>query len=316
VEAIMNGTIRRACAWLVSIGVVMIPFDEVILAIDPSDARIASASITEVADASSVPSSVTEPAGSMAPPSGLAAAIRRAASDMARDPLPVPPPRTRHSFAAAAGGQGNGSLDSRQATGALLLIGGVASLVVTFAGALPAYGDKNCSSASVYDTQDCRRLRAAGLGFGISGIVATAVGIGLLLSGRSGQSSSAGGGTPQPSTANGGFVGSSRAARQAIDEINAQPHGDIPAPQISGRCSGGSTSGVTIHNATAYPLNLYLAGAENQTPSLNPGATVNLRLQPGRYDVGARVSAPNVRPFSGVWDFAKGCPYGYQFYVQ
>jgi hypothetical protein len=103
-------------------------------------------------------------------------------------------------------------------------------------------------------------------------------------------------------------------ARQAIDQIRVEAHGEIPPPQATGRCSGNATT-ISIQNGTLYPLNVYLSGPESQTVTLNSGATTNLRLQPGHYDVGARVSAPNVLPFAGGWNLGKGCPYGSQFYV-
>jgi len=160
----MKATMRRICVWSVCVGVAMIAFEEVVFASDPGNSRPVSASRAEIVVSPPIPPAVAGSPGSTARSSDLAASIQRAASDLVRQQLPVPYPRARNAFASAGGGQRNGSLDSRQGAGAILLIGGVASLVVTFAGAFPAHGDKNCSSASVYDTQDCRRLRAAGLG--------------------------------------------------------------------------------------------------------------------------------------------------------
>lgn len=103
-------------------------------------------------------------------------------------------------------------------------------------------------------------------------------------------------------------------AREAIDEIRAGSHGDIPPPQATGRCSGAMAT-VSIQNQTTYALSVYLAGPDSHTLTMNPGGSTSVRLTEGHYDIGARVAAPHVAPFSGGWDLGRGCPYASQFYI-
>jgi hypothetical protein len=174
-----------------------------------------------------------------------------------------------------------------------------------------AYGrSETCKTSGPGGTSEC------GLALTL-GVALVGVGILFLLTmGSKGRGASSGSQPAQPSLhpsdAPGGVA--EDAARQEITHIREGVHGDLPMARVVGRCSGVVTT-TTVENRTGYPLYLYLSGPESRTLAIDPGRTVDLRLEPGRYDVAARVSAPNVRPFAGGWELSRGCPYGSTFYI-
>ncbi len=102
-------------------------------------------------------------------------------------------------------------------------------------------------------------------------------------------------------------------ARQAIEEINRGAHETVPAPQVTGRCSG-NTATLRVQNQTPAALSLYLSGPTSQAVVVDAGGVGTLKIAAGHYDVGARVATPNVRPFSSTWDLL-GCPYNSLFFL-
>jgi hypothetical protein len=196
--------------------------------------------------------------------------------------------------------------------------------VATFAGIFPAYNARNCTSARVYDTSDCQKLRAAGIGLGIGGVVAAFVGFVLLMSGGTTQAAGAGGtkqaagGGTYAQAPSGGFQppesSASDAAREAIDEIRSQNPGTIPPAQVTGRNNGGATT-LDVKNTTEYTLHVFLSGPRSAVLNLPPGYSQTLTIVPGQYEIAARVDAFNVRPFYGTQPFSGGNAYGETFYI-
>lgn len=250
-----------------------------------------------------------------------------------RDFPGVPPRRlfadaalARYARAAGAVSQGSAATPLRpsQTAGVVLFIGGIASVVGAFGGVLPEYGKRNCTSTRLYDTLDCRKLRAAGLGFGIGGIVATVAGLALMLNGGTGRQST-GGGTVVPVASVAPvlppsadrFSGSAYAdpARQNIDEIRSQNPGALPPAEVTGRNRGGATT-LSVKNDTQYTLHVFLAGPQSQVLDLLPGYNQTITIVPGQYEIAARVDAWNVKPFYGTQPFNGGNAYGESFYIQ
>lgn len=93
-----------------------------------------------------------------------------------------------------------------------------------------------------------------------------------------------------------------RAIDAAAAAIQAGQHQPIPAPQALSRDVAGSVSEVRSANETAHRLELLYSGPTSQRLVLEPGARGEVRLQPGRYLVTARVTDPSARilPFAGA----------------
>jgi len=104
-------------------------------------------------------------------------------------------------------------------------------------------------------------------------------------------------------------------ARTAIDQIRGGAHGEIPPAQAVGTNPGGVTT-TSVRNGTQYTLYFYIAGPVARSLEISPGQTQELRLVPGRYEVGARVSAQNVTPFYGVQNYGQGTAYSETFYIR
>jgi hypothetical protein len=104
-------------------------------------------------------------------------------------------------------------------------------------------------------------------------------------------------------------------ARAATDQIRSAVHGEIPPAEAVGTNSGGVTT-TTVRNGTQYTLYFYLAGPVARSLVISPGQAQNLRLVPGRYEIGARVASPDVTPFYGVQNYGKGTAYSETFYIQ
>jgi hypothetical protein len=104
-------------------------------------------------------------------------------------------------------------------------------------------------------------------------------------------------------------------AQTQMDQIRNGSHGTIPPAEAVGRNAGGVTT-TTVRNGTQYTLNFYLVGPVSRSLVISPGQAENLHLPPGSYEVGARVSSPDVSPFYGVQNYDPGTAYSENFYIQ
>jgi hypothetical protein len=89
----------------------------------------------------------------------------------------------------------------------------------------------------------------------------------------------------------------------------------MPPAQATPSALGGM-SRVNVTNGTKYQLFVYLKGPVSQTLEIAPNQSQNLTLQPGHYEVAAKVSNPSVIPFYGTDDYGADTTSSYQFYIQ
>jgi hypothetical protein len=102
--------------------------------------------------------------------------------------------------------------------------------------------------------------------------------------------------------------------RQTIAEIRGGVHGTIPPAQMTGKNRGGATT-LAVTNSTEYTLYVFLSGSESQALNLSPGATQKVAIDPGEYEIAARVSAQDVIPFYGTQAIVGGNAYSESFYI-
>jgi hypothetical protein len=245
--------------------------------------------------------SFTVPCLGQSSPSTEARTIRSNLADLSAGRLKWGRSVERYLQAASQTGGGQGRSEDWIWT-IVALGGGAASL---------AYGgSETCKTNGPGGTSECGIALTLGVALAGLGIV--------FLLGMRGKSKGASSGgqraQPLPSQPPEPTRGAQDATRQEIAHIREGIHGEIPPAQVVGRCSGALTTTI-IENSTGYQLYLYISGPESRTLAVDPGGTVNLRLEPGHYDVGARVSGPHVSPFAGGWALARGCRYESTFYI-
>jgi hypothetical protein len=117
-------------------------------------------------------------------------------------------------------------------------------------------------------------------------------------------------GIASPRTANAVDV-----VENSISAIRRGPHGAMPQVSAESRKLGGKV-GLLIRNETSYTLFLYLAGPARQTIEIPAGQTRDFSLAPGRYEVAAKASKPEVIPFYAVKDLAADTLYSEVFRVE
>jgi hypothetical protein len=229
----------------------------------------------------------------------------------------------RETRAFPASGQANGAkepLGTEEKVGKALFSIGLAPLVIGLL-LLSPYSKDKCSTPSLYSTPTCKDLRDTMIPLVTGGALAVLFGWAALVDGHNKRLRSASSGSSSPSgpSATGSGLASihssdAQAARQAIDQIRGGSHGDMPPPEVAGSSSRGRTT-MAVTNGTGSVLSFYYAGPASGTLTLAPGAVQNLSLSPGRYELAARVSAPNVIPFYGVEDLLSAT-YTETFYIR
>ncbi len=100
-----------------------------------------------------------------------------------------------------------------------------------------------------------------------------------------------------------------------ISTIRRGPHGAMPQASAESKKLGGK-AGLVIRNETSYTLFLYLSGPAHQTIEIPAGQTRDFSLVPGRYEVAAKASKPEVIPFYGVKDLIADTLYSEVFQVE
>jgi hypothetical protein len=99
-----------------------------------------------------------------------------------------------------------------------------------------------------------------------------------------------------------------------IARIRDGQHVNLPAAQAAETVAGNET-GVTISNRTAETLYVYFSGPSIQQIQISAGGKQTVSLQPGDYEVAAKVSSPNVNPFYGKQTYGSHTRYSEQFYL-
>lgn len=100
-------------------------------------------------------------------------------------------------------------------------------------------------------------------------------------------------------------------------KIKSGPHTSMPHAQRS-TASDAGTSGrttMTVQNSTAYELSVFFKGPVSKKLTLAPGASQDVDLEPGTFEVGGRVAAANVLPFYGEETYAGSASYSLKFYI-
>jgi hypothetical protein len=227
-----------------------------------------------------------------------------------------------------ASGQGSGStgeLGTEEKVGIGVAISGSLPLGIGIA-MISTYLQDDCDTGPYNHTPTCNHERNVMGSLLLIGAAAAVAGLALFADGAKKREARAaaysGPGVQNPPTTGPGIgpgIGSSasadsQAAQEAIDQIRSGDHGDMPTPSIAGSSYGGRAT-MTVTNSTAFTLYLYYAGPTAGTRILEPGTSGTIPFAPGRYELAARVSAPNVRPFYGLEDFA-GAAYTETFYIR
>ena len=97
--------------------------------------------------------------------------------------------------------------------------------------------------------------------------------------------------------------------QQAISQVLGGPHGALPPIQL-GPCSGGTgATTVSLVNQSQYAATVFLAGPVTQASTIAPGATADVQLPIGTYQVAVRTSYPGVPASAGQWDLGSNCRY-------
>jgi hypothetical protein len=315
--------IRRAIAWLLIAAIVQLHLDAVIQAQGQSRQPEGASWLTAAAD------------GTTWPAIGRAIRFDPSAATEATTPVPVPrrgtpaslveigersfegdrgrygripqPPHVGTRFASTAGQSGG----SDPTTGWLVF-----GLGLGVAGyAMVAYGESDTCAVNNPRTNVCKGYLGTGVGMFVGGVIMALAAAAASKKGTQ----QAGGGTYTPPTT---YVPPPPPRQPApyvpasprIETSPQGPQGQLPPPQISGRCAGVTT--LEIENRTAYTLTVWVSGTDAWTYRLNPGASQSARLNGGQYRVQAEVTASNVNRFAGNWNLTGGCPYAYYFFLQ
>lgn len=104
-------------------------------------------------------------------------------------------------------------------------------------------------------------------------------------------------------------------ARDAIAEIRGGDHSTLPPAVVTGFNGSGQTTS-TFTNRTSYTLTVHVSGPVALSLTIPPGGSQQAPLAPGRYEVGASVSASSVLPYYGVRDYQAGGLYTDDFYIR
>jgi hypothetical protein len=92
-----------------------------------------------------------------------------------------------------------------------------------------------------------------------------------------------------------------------IGKIRAATHATMPRPEAVSAVRGGTS--ITIKNGTGYKVSVYLTGPLNRVLEIPADGVETLSLPSGRYEMGATVSSPGIRPFYAVEKFAPNVQY-------
>jgi hypothetical protein len=102
-----------------------------------------------------------------------------------------------------------------------------------------------------------------------------------------------------------------------VDKIGSLPHTSPPPAQRS-TASDAGVSGrttMTVQNSTSYELSVFFDGPVSKKLTLAPGASQDVDLEPGTFQVAGRVAAANVLPFYGEETYAGSARYSVKFYI-
>jgi hypothetical protein len=101
-----------------------------------------------------------------------------------------------------------------------------------------------------------------------------------------------------------------------VSSIMAGKHGELPSPQRTYSTDIYKTTvDINITNNTSYTLTVLYSGPSSKKIIISSGNSNNVSLTPGYYNVAAKVSASNVRPFAGTNNLQVG-NYNSRFYIQ
>jgi tetratricopeptide (TPR) repeat protein len=100
-----------------------------------------------------------------------------------------------------------------------------------------------------------------------------------------------------------------------IAQISAGQHGYLPPaiPQNPEELEGKAE--LTIINDTSYKLTVLLSGPTTRSVILSAGGTEQITLDPGVYEIAAKVSAEDVIPYYGETTFEGNYLYENRFYI-
>lgn len=105
----------------------------------------------------------------------------------------------------------------------------------------------------------------------------------------------------------------SRVVSLYVDNVFRNEHGSLPAmSQTSSK--GGSSSTVTVENATSYVLTVYYNGADGKRLIVSPRGTQSVVLANGFYRIAASVDDSRVIPFAGTENLTGG-NYDVRYYI-
>jgi hypothetical protein len=102
-----------------------------------------------------------------------------------------------------------------------------------------------------------------------------------------------------------------------FDKIRSGPHTSMPHAQRSAASDAGASgrTTMTVQNSTAYELSVFFKGPVSKKLTLAPGASQDVDLAPGTFQVAGRVAAANVLPFYGEETYAGSASYSVKFYI-
>jgi hypothetical protein len=86
--------------------------------------------------------------------------------------------------------------------------------------------------------------------------------------------------------------------REAIQRIRNGPHSSMPAPSVA-PANGPAGEGMTVQNHTSYALTVYFSGATDVSMIIPPGASRDVALVTGKYQVAVEIPDSRVTPYFG-----------------
>jgi hypothetical protein len=102
-----------------------------------------------------------------------------------------------------------------------------------------------------------------------------------------------------------------------VEKIRSSRHVPMPPAQRStaGAAGVSGRTTMTVQNSTAYELSVFFKGPVSKKLTPAPGASQDVDLAPGTFQVAGRVAAPDVLPFYGEETYAGSASYSLKFYI-